>query len=335
MTQKRTPHNLVIKIEESHKPLLSSLQTINSITKNALELNFIALKIPLPNLSPLGSIAIPNSLVTSLANLYPNLITSITPQLNEFSKSLGQMLKSINQGWLKDFAVLGQKLEQIFIELETQTEEVAPMLQKANLWISPYMSFSFIKQIIFLCKNPETKPNDVILLYVGFYSQDNYLILKEMVESWYKNSYFKPRLEIIKDALDAHIAHKYSLSIPTLLPIVEGIATDISGKRAGSPKKRIKEVIGNQYGEVFAAASKDVFLNLLDEIGFFGNIQPDQFTSSKYSILLNEKGVIENECLNRNAILHGVQLNYASEINSLKVFLILDMLSSLDENPDK
>jgi len=90
--------------------------------------------------------------------------------------------------------------------------------------------------------------------------------------------------------------------------------------------------VGEKSPEFLSAASKEVFLNLLDEIGFFGNIEAEYFTSKKYSKYLASKGIKEEECLNRHAIFHGVQKKYASEINSLKTFLILDMLSDLEKN---
>ena len=57
-----------------------------------------------------------------------------------------------------------------------------------------------------------------------------------------------------------------------------------------------------------------------------GQKDSEYFTSEKFPEWLESKGVSESQSINRHGILHGVHLNYDSKENSLRVFLLLDVL---------
>lgn len=244
------------------------------------------------------------------------------------------LFQKIQLEWVGRISVIGDQVQKKFIKLEADTEEIAPVLQKSGLWLSPSMSFDFYRKIIALAKKPSISKGDVEKQYLDYFCWNDCEFLRQIVEGWRKKRFFKDRMEIIDDALEAHINKKYTLSIPTLLPLIEGIASSLSGKAAGHPKQIIKKAIGDSYPDYLTAASEVIFLDLLETIGLFGYINNQFFSPGKYSTYLIENGIQEKSCLNRHAIMHGVQLNYASEINSLKVFLILDMLSILDKRTD-
>jgi len=325
--------NIVLNIEKSRKSITDSIKTITSITESAEKSISQFSNILLPDLSPLSRLDISDSILKLKSSLMQPM-QSVVSMNQGISNLISEALSSFNNQWMKQFADFGKRIEKILFDLDVQSAEIAPKLQKANLWISPNMSFELIHETITLCKNSESTSQDIHSLYIDHYSKNEYDLLKSTVDSWKINPFFSDRFGVINDALEAHIAHKYSLSIPALLLTIEGIVNEITGKHAGHPSKRLKEAVGEKSPEFLSAASKEVFLNLLDEIGFFGNIEADYFTSRKYSKYLVSKGINEEECLNRHAIFHGVQKKYASEINSLKAFLILDMLSDLEKSTE-
>lgn len=287
-------------------------------------------KTPSPNLSSLAD------LQKNTRSVFASISESFLPQMEgfqnstkELSKVLGQFAKRMNNYYIAQFAEIGKSLERILSAIDAHWEETRPKLQEANLWITPNMSTELIQEVDEVCRKPESQPHDVQEVFIRHYSQDGCALLKETINRWKKIPCFYGRMETIRDALDAHIHRKFTLSIPTLLPLIEGIACEYTSKKAGSSSKLLKEIIEDEsYTTFLPSVSKQLFLSLIDNIVFFGNIG-DELTMEKYPKFLIENGVKESECLNRHAILHGIQKNYASEINSLKVFLILDMLSIL------
>lgn len=320
--------------EKLPEPFCSSTDQNNHHAEN---INSIVLNLdqtPLPDLSPLESLKKTKEALAKISHALLESTQFTVPITQHVIELLSECLNSIQNQWFQQFAELGKSLERFFSYFEIQAEEIAPKLQEAGLWISPNMSYGLISETIVLCKNPDSTPQELHKLFIDHYSRNEYALIIGTVNIWKTNPDFIERMEVVADALDAHINHKFTLSIPALLPVIEGVATDISGKSAGHPAKRIKEVIGDHCSEVLHAASRDVLLNLLDEIGFFEPIKSTFFSSEKYSEFLVVNGIEEEECLNRHAILHGVQKKYASEINSLKAFLILDMLSDLERSTE-
>jgi hypothetical protein len=105
------------------------------------------------------------------------------------------------------------------------------------------------------------------------------------------------------------------------------VASCILGKAAGDTVGIMKNVVENiDYGEFLQAASKDILIGFVTSVAGFGGVKAEFFTPEKFSELFKTKGQIESQVMNRLAILHGVQINYASKENSLRAFLLLDAL---------
>jgi hypothetical protein len=285
------------------------------------------------------------SVISDLQGLPRELIQAMKPQveiskqLREFSAQITnqfkEILENINYQWLEDIVSASKRLKSRFLELDTQAEEIAPILQKASLWIPPFASLDFIRQVIELCKNPDITSKDLADLYINLYSENDYALLREMVQSWQVKPYFAERFEVINDALIAHLEHKYTLTIPALLPQIEGIALDISGNKGGHPERTIRDLVGDQNIEVLASVTKEAFLGMLESTLMYTYIGKDFFSPEKFPEYLANNNINAEDCLNRHAILHGVQKNYANEINSLRIFLFLDTLSDIDECCEK
>jgi hypothetical protein len=57
----------------------------------------------------------------------------------------------------------------------------------------------------------------------SLFNENDAARLRKRVEAWFKLPYFADRKAIILDSLDAHKAGKWTLTIPTLLPLVDGV----------------------------------------------------------------------------------------------------------------
>ncbi len=136
------------------------------------------------------------------------------------------------------------------------------------------------------------------------------------------------RFPILRDAFDAHSAGKYTLSIPATLAQADGLCYDLLevslfGKTKGRPKTKLaldqklgKYMVLNRVWPLVEIT--DVLLNpLREESSLIANtqdVQSRRHADSAYGPL------------NRHGVLHGLDVDYASEANSLRAILLVDYI---------
>jgi len=160
-----------------------------------------------------------------------SLIKSITEVLDHQTRIAGQLF---SKSWLDQLPKpidFSKDLQKSFERTEQLSEEIGPVLQEAGFWIAPSIPIKILRIIVEMGRNGETNPDKIAQLFVDVLEQDDYTVLRSMVNRWENNPYFKKRILIIMDALEAHINGKFTLSIPALLPMIEGILTEIVGRR--------------------------------------------------------------------------------------------------------
>jgi hypothetical protein len=154
-----------------------------------------------------------------------------------------------------------------------------------------------------------------------------------MVSGWFDSPIFLKRKHIIEDALNAHLSGKFTLSIPTLLPQVEGIISDSIGSKAGKLGELLENIVSSDYDDsdishIYRILDDDILLSLSSDpflVNKKGEGFGEFFTSEKYSEWMKQKR-INGIPLNRNAILHGIQIDYGTKANSLRAFFLLDSI---------
>lgn len=165
----------------------------------------------------------------------------------------------------------------------------------------------------------------VTSLLINYYSKNNHEKLEQTVESWVNNPLFASRMQIIRDALEVHKKGKYTLTIPTLLPLTEGIAREFLlqegindwPRESTSGRRLIPEAVRqgteNSY---FSISSADVLIWWIQNVAF-EDTRNLEVRGPNFGVL------------NRHNVLHGFQLDYANEDDSLRLFLTLDGLFAL------
>lgn len=215
-----------------------------------------------------------------------------------------------------------------------ERERAIAAFQENDLWLAPSMPQAFVKKIVGLYS--EGKSRVIPSMVARYYKKNHCAILKRAVARWESNPYFLPRMQIIKDALEAHISGKYTLTIPALLPHIEGIAREIVEQYRLSPLEPITEGGAKTYpttafGHVAASAftfNEDVAIS-----GLLRYLEGTLYVRMGQGFEKLPEFSKRKSRVNRHAILHGLQIDYASSTNSLRVFLALDVLSLL--NPGK
>lgn len=260
------------------------------------------------------------------------------------AKALQPLVESIQllqKQWVEPF----QKLQQAFLSFAKSRAEIrrtAQVFQECNLWLTPSM-VGLTDKIVKLYY--EGKKQVIPSIIARYYKRNNWAILKNAVNNWENNSFFQPRMEIIYDALEAHINGKYTLSVPTLLPHIEGIAREIVGKynfpelpttiiyrEMNYGKDGAKTWPSTVFGEV--AISELDFKEWVAVESLLYYLEGTMYLSpKKEGKKLKDFGT--KDILNRHSILHGTHIKYATAMNSLRCFLALDVLSLIDAEDGK
>jgi len=230
-------------------------------------------------------------------------------------------------------ASFGETITQSLEEAKVVSKIVGTPLTRAGFWIPPSAPVGLLRLLRALINEERDTPESMRQAIVDYYESGDSCQLRNMVDDWQRNPYFADRMQIINDALEAHIEGKYTLSIPALLPLVEGILTDIVGRRTradGCIRGWAGKALERMCDDFLREACKDAVIEYVTGIAFYGYVEPDYFTPQKFPEWLELKGLTGSQVLQRHAILHGVQVDYASKENSLRAFFLLDVLSGIN-----
>ncbi len=257
------------------------------------------------------------------SSIFEKYITHInvilTQNLSQYTLALQQLQEPLLR------AIEGAKKRRMVVEA----------FQECDLWLAPSMLelYERISELYQQGKKPA-----IPSIIFRYYKKDDWAILRKTVNSWEQNKFFRSRMKIINDALEAHISGKYTLTVPALLPHIEGIAIDIIKKynvpELDGPIIYNKELYGTDGkvtapSRVLAETSISGFGKAVVVWSFLYYIEKTLYFSPH-----GERKGIEDlkkeTSLKRNLILHGIQTKYATSMNSLRCFLALDVLSLIN-----
>ena len=251
-------------------------------------------------------------------------------QLQKASKRISELRKTIDFSALSShIAEIQKKLSSIaweqFLTANSLAKKTLKQLQfteklmrEANealiqigWWVYPEWSLLSLKEVVTACK--EGRNEEIRQEIIEFFNKDR---LIQLTKKWKKNSKLTHRYKSLKDAVWAHDKKKYTLSIPALLPHIEGIINENSGQTGHISHKRCLSILKKYMDSGFKEGSLSSFypLALL------------QFTEQLLSLSFewgkpSQKG--------RHAILHGHYTDYDDEEYSLKLILLIDFLQNI------
>jgi hypothetical protein len=130
--------------------------------------------------------------------------------------------------------------------------------------------------------------------------------LLQLKERWAADAALGRRIEPLAQALDAHQAGLFAVSVPTLLAQLEGLIADLK-----KHKRRMKEGEWREYMRALAGEDHfagPIIVSLIDDVlaARFGH------------------GDVVSSPLSRHAILHGGDVAYGTETNSRTAILLVD-----------
>jgi len=277
---------------------------LNPSSKNKdLQLEIVNLAEVVQSFQQIGSIVVPviAELRKQLADLYRVLDSFTAEVLQPLSEAMVHLSRTI-----------------VTIDLSGIERGAATLLAHSlwryGWWLVPGADAELYHGIIDLAaKGQGRKINRFVC---DWYSANNCKRLSTIVRGWHSNKYFQRRRQVYKQALWAHRRGKYYLTIPALLPLLEGIAKDYLQEEhgiteEGTRKAVIKAVRQNPAFRPWREVELDALVRVLAST-----------TYEKTDLLPEKTGSI----LNRHGILHGLYPRYGREANSLRCFLLLETL---------
>lgn len=271
-------------------------------------------------LNKISSMKFPNELLWKIdLSLSPS--QELTEKLNQLTKEIAEHRTKID--WIKKFSIPSLKIPYELIERMKQYPTITKRVQEELAIFGWYLTGDILPKFIFwLNQKINSGEFDEI--------EDSLLSLaRENVDEIEKRAckLWPSRAKIFVDAFNAHRKEIYTLSIPAMFSQIDAISVEIIGcgifeKDKGKPK------------------SKDAYKKNLHPDGiregywsdrfFFGpleNLSIMAFNIDYWKIELSKN---KNACkLNRHAVMHGTDTEYASEANSLRVIMLLGYLEDL------
>lgn len=212
--------------------------------------------------------------------------------------------------WMQDFLQLWEKRQR---EIKRQEGEVLPYFENIGFGIPLSMPTAVVTWAYRLhqeCQAGHLTENEVARLLLDIlletYRLNDFEELRDMVSRWFDQPEFAKRKHILEDALDAHIRGQYTLTVPVLFTQIEGIAKHITNVK---PTKK------NAFGRAIKKLKSrtDAEFNRSPELVLWWKLAEGAFRKNK-------------TYLPRHDIIHGINVTYATEANSLRLFLLLDVL---------
>lgn len=137
--------------------------------------------------------------------------------------------------------------------------------------------------------------------------------MQAVSEEWTGNPLLARRLHILMPIVKAHQDGHYALTVPSLLPQLEGLIADGFGHqgqmRMKNYKQYVERLLTSDEAEMTDPVAKEFILSIV-------------LASFEHGEELPDGG------LSRHAILHGADTDYPTATNSLKAILLFDYLQA-------
>ena len=204
-----------------------------------------------------------------------------------------------------------------FLERARRELPAYKALKSVDLFIAPSMDDALLARILSYHKSHKNR--NISIAVTRYYQERDYERLQSTVKRWKRNSLFAPRMGIFTVALKAHTRHEYELTIPSLLPQIEGLIADFASIRKNELNPfKVKNMIKILNTEIACGFGGYIMLN-----GIIEYIDDVLYQTKHFEIIKSNR----KQKMNRHLILHGRQKDYCYNIDSLRLFLLLDVLS--------
>jgi hypothetical protein len=244
-----------------------------------------------------------------------------TQMMAQFQAQFDRVTELVNQSSWAALEPLRQLAERV-----GQTQAVRDAFVAYGLWLAPSMPQELVQNIVNL-HHQGAGSGTVNSVVSRYYAKKNWQLLDRVLDACRYHPNLQRRAEPIRQALQAHRQGLYAVAVPALLLQLEGIAADYVKENKLIPN------IGKQTKRIVVAALRNTPCSLVDVRTYAGvsallfYVERSMYMfvdfNKDHQRLLREKRLIAH------AIRHGRQISYGSRMNSLRLFLMIDVLSLL------
>ena len=251
---------------------------------------------------------------------HEKLIETLKPLHSYIHRSLNKKFEEIRKMFNKStkdmFENLGDVLRESLRQVTKVVEEHGEKYNKIPLILfqlgwPPFKKIPVIMMDYIIKEFEEKEISEVkkeVDELITDYYEENKII--NIAKSWRKNKELNNRIHILNSVIEAHIEEKYNLSIPAILPQIEGVIAESFCHEGRMYGKKLKN-----------------YIDLLLEDNYVNSFDESINSYIKRVVLVSfEHGKPINSNLSRHAILHGADIKYGTKINSLKAILLFNYI---------
>jgi len=247
-----------------------------------------------------------------------HLARSFFRALGEFATKIDELpldaKQQIKEGLVQMLSISGQHRASIKL-LTMDDDELSHILSARGWWILQRDINGPVKREL-LRLGREGKTSEIDCYLCSLFNENDGARLRERIEAWFKLPYMADRRQIILDGLEVHKAGKWTLTVPALLPLVDGLMRRFRKEHLRRSKNPNRVMHADKFADYYRRNQPKLFGK-----SFANFVREHMFAKFDFSNGASPSSI------NRHAILHGETFDYATEVNSLKVFLLLDTIS--------
>ena len=204
-------------------------------------------------------------------------------------------------------------------ELPDQIKVLLSQLAEEG-WFFPLLDFppSVMDYLTELLESDEEKVDSSL---VEFFTSRLDEILQDLSVT------FPERKHLFESGFKAHKCKEYDLSIPVLLAQADGVCLDMLGVKLYSRHKGVP-VTKDALTEKIRCLPVDEIVDAFFEPLRSGSV----FSLGKDKVKEKRERNTSYKVLNRHEIMHGIDVNYGNEVNSLKAMAQLHYLTSVKKS---
>jgi len=261
-----------------------------------------------------------------IREFFGHLARSFFETLGEVATKLDELpiedKQKIKEGLIRLLSANGKAPASIKL-LTSEDEELSRILSARGWWVLHRDINGPVKREL-LRLGREEKTSEIDSYLCSLFAENDGARLTERITAWFKVPYLADRKQIILESLEAHRAGKWTLTIPTLLPLIDGLMRRFRKEhlRPSKNPKRAMQV------DKFAKYYQRNQTKLLGK-SFTRFMQEHVFATFDFNNGASPSSI------NRHAILHGEIFDYATEANSLRVILFLDTMSQFVQTMER
>lgn len=186
-----------------------------------------------------------------------------------------------------------------------------------GFFLFPYLDDFDISDIDRLA---EFSATELAAFFTETFRANDHWHLRHIFDKQRESPYLVERRALLDKCIMAHTLKMYGLTIPALLPVIENIILRLLGlpPDVGTLRQRLEK---NRH--------RGKFSRYVPQVDFCSGMLFEQFVFDVFGVSRTTNNIL----LRRNGILHGYEVRYATELNSLFLFFALNFLFEI--RPDQ